>query len=174
MAASALRLMGSAQLGALARRSRYKLVGAARPITRLSGEGSAPSTAPRVFRRETRVERGGFCGGWPASGGCPRAWAAASTRYGGRGIQTTRSSADSSDDVVKNGSGGPSAAALTLPWYWLERRGADGTDLAGRSSGLAGRDGDELDVYGRAPTHGLEHADVNVLTGIARRPLKAL
>ena len=104
-----------------------------------------------MFRRETRVERGGFCGGRPASGGCPRAWAAASTRYGGRGIQTTRSSADSSDDVVKNESGGPSAAALNLPWYRLELlRGADGTDLAGRSSRLAGRDGDELDVYGRA------------------------
>ena len=28
-------------------------------------------------------------------------WAAVSTRYGGRGIQTTRSSANSSDDVVK-------------------------------------------------------------------------
>ena len=98
-----------------------------------------------------------------------------STRYGGRGIQTTRSSADSSDDVVKNESGGPSAAALNLPWYRLElRRGADGTDLAGRSSRLAGRDGDELDVYGRATTHGLEHADVNVLTSIARRPLRAL
>ena len=83
--------------------------------------------------------------------------------------------ADSSDDVVKNESGGPSAAALNLPWYRLElRRGADGTDLAGRSSRLAGRDGDELDVCGRATTHGLEHADVNVLTGIARRPLKAL
>ena len=59
-----------------------------------------------------------------------------STRYGGRGIQTTRSSADSSDDVVKNESGGPSAAALNLPWYRLElRRGADGTDLAGRAAG---------------------------------------
>ena len=69
----------------------------------------------------------------------------------GREIQTTRSNADSSDDVVKNESGGPSAAALNLPWYRLElRRGADGTDLAGRSSRLAGRDGDELDVYGRA------------------------
>ena len=54
-------------------------------------------------------------------------WAAVSTRYGGRGIQTTRSSADSSDDVVKNESGGPRAAALNLPWYRLElRRGADG------------------------------------------------
>ena len=54
----------------------------------------------------------------------------------GRGIQTTRSSADSSDDVVKNESGGPSAAALNLPWYRLELRlGADETDLAGRSAG---------------------------------------
>jgi hypothetical protein len=47
----------------------------------------------------------------------------------GRGIQTTRSSADSSDDVVKNESGGPSAAALNLPWYRLElpaRRRRDG------------------------------------------------
>ena len=47
----------------------------------------------------------------------------------GREIQTTRSNADSSDDVVKNESGGPSAAALNLPWYRLElpaRRRRDG------------------------------------------------
>ncbi len=74
-----------------------------------------------------------------------------STRYGGRGIQTTRSSADSSDGVVKNESGSERRSPQYIPWYRLElRRGADGTDLAGRSSRLAGRDGDELDVYGRA------------------------
>ena len=31
-----------------------------------------------------------------------------------------------------------------------------------------------MDVYGRATTHGLGHADVNVLTSKARRPLRAL
>ena len=45
----------------------------------------------------------------------------------GRGIQTTRSSADSSDDVVKNESGSERSSPQYIPWYRLElRRGADG------------------------------------------------
>ena len=53
----------------------------------------------------------------------------------GRGIQTTRSSADSSDDVVKSESGSERRSPH-LPWYRLELRlGADETDLAGRSAG---------------------------------------
>ena len=57
----------------------------------------------------------------------------------GRGIQTTRSSADSSDDVVKNESG----SERTSPQFTLVPAGAAArrrrTDLAGRAAGCGGR-----------------------------------
>jgi hypothetical protein len=92
----------------------------------------------------------------------------------GRFIRRARSSADSSGDVEKRAR--PSATALLLLFTLVLAVWSRGTapTIFSRYSRLAGRDGDELDVYGRATTHGLKHADVNVLTGIARRPLKAL
>ena len=89
--------------------------------------GTRPSLRRLVIVRVCRQVRQGSRFGQRA---LPKRLGSTSRRATrGREIQTTRSSADSSDDVVKNESGGPSAAALNLPWYRLElpaRRRRDG------------------------------------------------